>query len=129
MIVQVILGQQRIQVNSSMLQLVDPQLGIFILLFVSKELHFLFDFSSGLSVICKARFLSEFKQLCLKMCHPCNIHLSYNQLKKFNEEYFQKKQMMIRVLEQSNFGSWSDEKIHFEQFKYSNEILPIIRND
>ena len=63
------------------------------------------------------------------MCHPCNIYLSYNQLKKFNEEYFRKKQMMIRALEQCNFGYWSDEKIHFEQFKYSNEILPIIRND
>lgn len=84
---------------------------------------------SDISVICKARLLSEFKQLCLKMCHPCNIHLSYNQLKKFNEEYFRKKQMMIVLVEQSNVGYWAGEKIHFEQFKYSNEILPIDRKD
>jgi hypothetical protein len=55
--------------------------------------------------------------------------MTYNQLKKLNKEYFQKKQAMISFLEQANFGYWSADKIHFEQFKYSPNILPIIRNN
>jgi hypothetical protein len=86
-------------------------------------------FFSGVSVISKARLLSEFKQLCLKMCHPCNIHMTYNELKKLNKEYFKQKQAMILFLEQANFGYWSLDKIHLEQFKYSSNILSIIRNN
>jgi hypothetical protein len=80
-------------------------------------------------VISKATLLSEFKQLCLKMCQQCNIHMTYNELKKFNQEYFQQKQAMIVFLEQANFGYWSSDKIHLEQFKYSANILPIIRKN
>ncbi|CAF0841503.1 unnamed protein product [Adineta steineri] len=83
--------------------------------------------SGNISVISKATLLSEFKQLCLKMCHPCNIHMTYNELKKLNKEYFKQKQAMILFLEQANFGYWSEDKIHLEQFKYSSNILPIIR--
>jgi len=84
--------------------------------------------SGGISVISKASLLSEYKQLCLKMCQSCNIHLTYNQLKKFNKEYFKQKQLMIEFLEQANFGYWSENKTHLEQFKYSSNILPLIRN-
>ena len=48
-------------------------------------------FCSGISVLSKATLLSEFKQLCLKMCHPCNIHMTYNELKKLNKGYFNTK--------------------------------------
>ncbi len=106
--------------------LVVPYPGKFI--FFSLSLNYSCP-SSGISVISKATLLSEFKQLCLKMCQSCNIHMSYNQLKKLNKEYFQKKQAMITFLEQANFGYWSADKIHFEQFKYSSNILPIIRNN
>ncbi|CAF3045011.1 unnamed protein product [Rotaria sp. Silwood2] len=85
--------------------------------------------TGGVSVISKATLLSEFKHLCLKMCHPCNIHMSYNELKKLNKDYFKQKQAMILFLEQANFGYWSSDKIHFEQFKYSSNILPISRNN
>lgn len=86
-------------------------------------------FFSGISVISKATLLSEFKQLCLKMCQSCNTHMTYNELKKLNKEYFQQKKLMIEYLEQVNFGYWSSDKIHLEQFKYSSNILPIIRNN
>ncbi|CAF2118265.1 unnamed protein product [Rotaria magnacalcarata] len=83
----------------------------------------------GVSIISKATLLSEFKHLCLKMCQPCNIQMTYNELKKFNKDYFQQKQAMILFLEQANFGYWSSDKVHFEQFKYSSNILSINRND
>lgn len=83
---------------------------------------------SGVSVISKATLLSEYKHLCLKMCQPCNINMTYNQLKKLNQDYFKQKQEMILFLEQANFGYWSSDKIHFEQFTYSSTILPIKRN-
>jgi hypothetical protein len=54
--------------------------------------------------------------------------MTYNELKKFNNEYLKQKQAMILFLEQANFGYWSEDKIHLEQFKYSPNILPIIRN-
>jgi hypothetical protein len=54
--------------------------------------------------------------------------MTYNELKKLNKDYFKQKQSMILFLEQANFGYWSEDKIHFEQFKYSSNILPIIRN-
>jgi hypothetical protein len=55
--------------------------------------------------------------------------MTYNQLKKLNKEYFQQKQIMIDFLEQANFGYWCSDKIHLEQFKYSSNILPIIRTN
>ncbi|CAF1255822.1 unnamed protein product [Rotaria sordida] len=85
--------------------------------------------TGGISIISKVTLLSEFKHLCLKMCYPCNIHMTYNELKKLNKEYFKQKQTMILFLEQANFGYWSSDKIHFEQFKYSSNILPINRNN
>lgn len=55
--------------------------------------------------------------------------MTYSELKKFNKEYFHQKQLMMKFLEQANFGYWSSDKIHLEQFKYSSNILPIIRNN
>jgi hypothetical protein len=55
--------------------------------------------------------------------------MTYNELKKLNKEYFKQKQAMILFLEQANFGYWSLDKIHLEQFKYSTNILSIIRNN
>ncbi|CAF0975162.1 unnamed protein product [Adineta ricciae] len=85
--------------------------------------------SGGNSAISKAAFLGEFKQLCLQMCHPCNSHMTYNELKHLNEEYFRRKQVMTSFLEHANFGYWSSEKTHLEQFKYSSNISPITQNN
>ena len=84
---------------------------------------------SAASVISKMALLNEFKQLSLKMCHPCNIHMTYNELKKLNRDYEERKQAMISFLEQANFGYWSADKIHLEQFKYSSSSPSIIRNN
>lgn len=69
-------------------------------------------------MLCKAQFLQDFKNLSLKLCHPCNIQFTYYQLKQFSKEYFQQKQIMIDYLEKSKLGRWSSEKIHYEQFRY-----------
>ena len=55
--------------------------------------------------------------------------MTYNELKKFNGDYAKQKQAMVLFLEQANFGSWSLDKIHLEQFKYSPNVAPISRNN
>ena len=63
------------------------------------------------------------------MCRPCAVHITYNELKKLNGDYVKQKQAMVLYLEQANFGSWSLDKVHLEQFKYSPNVTPIGRHN
>lgn len=74
--------------------------------------------SGSTSCLTKFSFLKDFKHLSMKLCRSCYVHYTYYQLKRLNRDYDERKQSMIKFLEDARFGFWTSEKIHFEQFKY-----------
>ncbi|CAF1174174.1 unnamed protein product [Didymodactylos carnosus] len=82
----------------------------------------------GISAICKAVLLSEFKSLSHKMKHIIPPDTTYFALKQVNVTYVERKKAMADYLERRRFGYWSFQKRHLEDFKWSSVIRPIVRN-
>jgi hypothetical protein len=85
--------------------------------------------SSGTSLLSKVALLSEYRHVCQRLkIHTATSDMNYYTLKQTASDYHHKKRAMFEYLEQKQFGCWSFEKKHLEQFRWQSAVPSIQRN-